>query len=139
MMPLFAISFELYKLHNHFNDVMPPRRGPDLKPELRARISELRSIQWSYKRIHAKYPEVSLSAIIKACQREATRNDNSLTTPRTGVPRKLSPIDRDHVYDIISFHNPHIKNRDLLLEVDSKVKIRTIQKLYRELGRKKWL
>ncbi|PMD21255.1 hypothetical protein NA56DRAFT_659243 [Hyaloscypha hepaticicola] len=118
---------------------MPPRRGPDLKPELRARISELRSIQWSYKRIHVKYPEVSLSAIINACQREATRNDRSLTTPRTGAPRKLSLTDRGHVYDIISFRDPYIKNRDLLHEVDNKVKIRTMQKLCRELGRKKWL
>ncbi|PMD12777.1 hypothetical protein NA56DRAFT_586617, partial [Hyaloscypha hepaticicola] len=105
---------------------IPPRYGPDLKPELRARISELRSIQWSYKRIHAKHPEVSLLAIIKTCQREVTRNNSSLTTPRTGVSRKLSLTDRDYIYDIISFRDPYIKNRDLLHEVNNKVKIRII-------------
>jgi hypothetical protein len=80
---------------------------------------------------------LTLSAIKKACQREAQRD--CLSTPRTGAPRKLTDSDRDHVYDIISFRNPHIKNRDLLLEVDSEVKLRTMKTLCRELGRKKWL
>jgi hypothetical protein len=60
-----------------------------------------------------------------------------LRTLRTGAPRKLLVIEQHYVYDVIIFQNPYIKNQDLLYEVEEQIKIRTIQKLCRELGRKK--
>ena len=46
--------------------------------------------------------------------------------PRSGRPRVLSEQKRDHVYDIVTHVNPHIKMRDLLREVDNKVKKRSL-------------
>ena len=55
-----------------------------------------------------------------------------------GPPRKLTEEMRDYLYDIVVYQNPHIKMRDLVVEVNAAVKKRSIQKLLREMDRRKW-
>ena len=112
-------------------------RGRELTPQLRSRICELRSLGFSYGRIAEIHPEVSRSTIITTCRREALRNDN-VTQPRSGAPRRLTDEQRDYLYDFAVHQNPHSKMRDLLAEVDGAVKKRSVQKLMREMNRRKW-
>jgi hypothetical protein len=112
-------------------------RGPELTPQLRSRICELRSLGYSYGHIAAIHPEVKRSTIITTCRREHLRGNNQ-TRPHSGPPCKLTEEHRDHVYDLISHQDPHIKVRDLCAEVDHVVKEREIQRLCRELNRRKW-
>jgi len=112
-------------------------RDTELSPQLRSRICELRSLKFSYGQIHQIHQEISLSTIKSTCQREALRTDNQ-TKPRTGRPRKLSDEQRDHLYDVVTHQNPHIKIRELLEEVDNVCTKRCIQRLLREMGRRKW-
>jgi transposase len=112
-------------------------RGHELTAQLQSRICELRSIGYSYGQIATIHPEVKRSTIITTCRREQLRDDNK-TRPRSGPPRKLTEEHRDHVYDLISHQDPHIKIRDLCAEVDHVVKERSIQRLCRELDRRKW-
>jgi transposase len=111
-------------------------RGVELSPQMRSRICELRSIHWSYGRIHRKYPEIPISTIQTTCRRERIRQDNQ-TRPRIGAPRKLSEQQRDHIYDTIQ-QNPHVMIPDLLAEVDHVVKKRSIQRLLNEMDMRKW-
>ena len=97
-------------------------RNTELSPQLRSRICELRSIGYSYKRIHQIHPEVPLYTVKTTCRREALRADNC-SRPRSGAPKKLTPEQRDHLYDVAVHQNPHILNRDLLREVDGAVKM----------------
>jgi len=112
-------------------------RGRELTPQLRSRICELRSLGFSYGRIAEIHPEVSRSTIITTCRREALRNDN-VTQPRSGAPCRLTDEQRDYLYDFAVHQNPHSKMRDLLAEVDGAVKKRSVQKLMREMNRRKW-
>ena len=118
---------------------MPPNRRPrsELSPQLRSRLCELRALGYSYPRIHNIHPEVNINTIKTTCRREASRVNN-VSKPRSGAPRKLTDEQRDHIYDIVSFKDPHMKMRDLLSEVDNVVKERSIQGLLREMGRRKW-
>jgi transposase len=111
-------------------------RGCEVSPQMRARICELRSIQWSYNRIHQKYPEIPLSTI-KGVVRRASSQANFTSKPRSGRRRALTDEQRDHVYDIVNHTNPHIKLRDLLREVDDVVKKRSLQGLLREMNKRK--
>lgn len=115
-----------------------PRRGPELSQGARDRICELRSLGWTPSKIKAKHPEWNINTIKTTIRREKERINNA-SKPRTGAPRKLTEDDRDHVYDIITHINPHIKHRDLLREVDHKVKERSIRALCYEMDRRKWL
>jgi hypothetical protein len=58
------------------------RRGPELSPQLRSRICELRSLRWSYAKIQEKHPEILLSTIRYTCQKEASQLNN-VSKPRT--------------------------------------------------------
>lgn len=111
--------------------------GAELSPQLRSRICELHSLSYSYTQIHKIHPEVKLSTIKTTCRRENLRVNNT-TRPRSGAPRKISEVQRDYIYDIVVNQNPHITNRDLLDEVNAICKERTLQRLLRELGRRKW-
>jgi transposase len=113
-------------------------RGAGLSTDMKARISELRSLHWSPNRIHKKHPEIKLSTIKSFIQREARQAQNH-TPSRPGPKRKLSEEDRDHIYDIVHHQNPHIKHRDLLREVDNKIKLSSLRNLLREMGKRKWL
>ena len=122
-----------------------PSRNPvratarkELTPDIRSRICELRSINWSWKKIHERYPDIPLSTIRYTVKREEARNQNK-SLPRTGRPRILTDEQRDHVYDIVTHKNPHISMPDLLAEVDNAVKLRSIRVLLREMDRRKWL
>lgn len=121
---------------------MPPLPRPraantELTPQLRSRICQLRELCYSYGQIAKILPHIKKSTIITTCRREALRDDN-VTRPRSGPPRKLSEEDRDHLYDIIKHQDAHIQHRDLLHEVDDKIKVRSLQRLLREMGLRKW-
>ena len=118
---------------------MPPqrRRNTELSPQLRSRICELRSLGYKFSKIRDIHPEFSYKTIRSTCRREATRQDNS-SKPRPGPPRKLTEEMRDHLYNVVVHQNPHIKMRDLVTEVSGAVKKRSIQKLLREIDRRKW-
>ena len=103
-------------------------RGPELSPQMRSRICELHSLRYSYNAIYRKHPELKRSTIISTIRLEASRVDNT-SKPRSGARRKISEEQRDRVYDIVNFQDPHIKHRDLLREIDDVIKIRSIQKL----------
>jgi transposase len=117
---------------------MPPRRKhTELSVQLRSRLCELRSLGLSFPRIHQLHRDIPLSTIKYTCYKERERENNQ-SKRRPGAPRKLSEEQRDHLYDVAVHQNPHIKNRDLMEEVDETVKKRSIQKLLREMGRRKW-
>ena len=116
--------------------MMPPRK--ELSSQMRARICELHSINWSARRIHLKHPEISISTIRTTIRRQASRDDQA-TKSRSGRPRALTEEQRDHVYDIVNHTNPHIKMRDLLREVNDDCKKRCMQSLLRSMDKKKWL
>ncbi|KAH6654192.1 hypothetical protein BKA67DRAFT_564388 [Truncatella angustata] len=117
---------------------MPPR-GPGLPEVMKARISELRSLGWSPNRIHKKHPDIKLSTIKSYITREAAiaRRATDHTPSKRGPKRKLTEEDRDRIYDIIYHEDPHIKHRDLLQEVDDKVKLTSLRNLLREMGKRK--
>lgn len=117
---------------------MSPPRGPELSQGQRDRICELRSLGWGPTRIHKHHPEIKLCTIKSTLQKEKKR-DNNKSQSRSGAPRKLTEEDRDHIYDTINHTNPQIQHRDLLREVDNKIKTRSLRYLLRELGRRKWL
>ncbi len=112
------------------------RRGPELSPQLRSRLCELRSFGLSFPRIHAVHRDIPLSTIKTTCYREANRVNNQ-SKQRSGAPRKLSDEQRDHFYNLAVHQNPHIKNRELVDKIDETVKKRSIQRLFREMGRRK--
>lgn len=113
-------------------------RGRELSPQMRSRICELHSCGYSYKRIHEIHREIPYSTIRTTCQREASRINNC-SRPRPGAPRKLTEEQRDQIYDTVTYQNPHISHKDLLVSVDNAVKERSLRYLLRELGRRKWL
>lgn len=112
-------------------------RASETSPQLRSRICELRRIGFSYSRIHRLHPEVSRSTVVYTCRKENER-DNNQSKSRSGAPRKLSAEQRDYIYDIVTHQNPHATNQDLLADIDEAVKKRSIQRLLRELGKRKW-
>jgi transposase len=112
-------------------------RGKELTPQMRSRICELKKAGLSQPKIKQLHPEIPLGTIKSTLRREALRVNN-VTRPRSGQPRKLNEEERDHIHDLTT-ENPHIKIRDLLAEVDHKVKKRSIQRLLHEMGHGKQL
>jgi hypothetical protein len=70
------------------------RRGPELSPQLRARICELRSLGWPYNRICEKYLEILRSTIGGTCRNEAKRLNN-FSNPQSGARTGLVPMEGD--------------------------------------------
>lgn len=110
----------------------PRKRGKELDPQLRARIRELKSIGWSYRRIQNKYSDIPLSTIKSTILRDSLRLNN-VSIPRPGRPKKLTEEQRDRIYES-AMSNPHIKLPALIDEVDGAVQKRTIQRLLHEKG-----
>ncbi|MBE3044504.1 hypothetical protein IMZ48_18435 [Candidatus Bathyarchaeota archaeon] len=108
-----------------------PRR--ELPPETRAHILKL-AAHLAPRQIAALYPEIPPSTIRTTLSRAASRGPAHASRPRTGRPRVLTAEQRDHVYDLLAHKNPEIRMRDLLEEVDFKVKARAMRLLVRELG-----
>jgi hypothetical protein len=87
------------------------RRGPELSPQTRARICELRSLGWSYDRIQKKHPEFPYLTIRDTCRKEAQRLNN-VSKPRTGAPRVITEEERDSLLETATL-TPEISCEDL--------------------------
>ena len=111
-------------------------KGRELSPQMRSRICELKSVGYSYSKIHSVHPEIPLSTIKSTCQREKVR-DNNCSKPRSGAPRKLTEEQRDYLYDLAVHQNPHITIQELCSEVDFVVQKRSIQRLMQEMTARK--
>lgn len=114
---------------------MGGRRGPELSPQTRSRICELRSIGWSYNRIHAKHPEISKSTIASTCRQESKRINN-VSQIRPGPKRVISEEQRDLLYDTAT-STPAISYKTLQEEIAPDASIRTIQRLFQEMNLRK--
>jgi hypothetical protein len=104
------------------------RRGTELTPQIRSRICELRSLGWSYARIHEKHPRISTSTIGDTCRREIQRTNN-VSLPRTGAPRKISEEQRDMLYDT-AMSTPSISYESLKDTVATKASVRSLKRLF---------
>ena len=108
-------------------------RGPELTPEIRARICELRSIGWSYGKIQARHPTIPRSTIASTCKKERDRVGQK-SKSRSGAPRKITEDERDRMVEILKSKDPDIKWKDLTKECD-KAKVTTVRKLMSEVRR----
>ena len=111
----------------------------ELQPQMRARIVELASERWSPSRIHRKYPEISLATIYTTIHKYPFGTTDFTSKPRSGRPHALTKEQRDYVYNIVHYTNPHIKMQDLLREVNDNCKKQCMQGLLREMNKRKWL
>ena len=113
-----------------------PRRGPELSPQMRSRICELRQIGWSYTRIYNLHLEIPKSTIAYTCKKETLRINNK-SILRFGTLRKLIEKQCDQIYDIVMYEDPYIKTRDLFAIIDNVVREQSLRYLLREMGRRK--
>jgi transposase len=94
---------------------------PELTPALRERICELHDAAgWGYKRIHKRYPFVSLSGFQYTIKKESERT-GGVTKARSGRPKKLDEADQEKLKRAIT-KNPKITREEMLAEVSHKVK-----------------
>lgn len=93
------------------------RRGKELTPEMRARICELRSIGWSYRKIQARHCTIPLSTIVSTCKREHDRVGQK-SKPRSGAPRKIAKDERDRMVEIPRFMEPDIKSKKAAMSTE---------------------
>ncbi|KAJ5158972.1 uncharacterized protein N7500_008623 [Penicillium coprophilum] len=73
-------------------------RSAELTPAIRERICELHAIGWGYKRIHKRYPNISLSTIRYTVKKESERREG-VSKPRSGRPKKRTEADKDRILD----------------------------------------
>lgn len=112
-------------------------KSSDLTPALRERICELHSaVHWGYKRIHKRYPWVSISTIRYTIKKEQERRIG-VSKPRSGRPKKLNEEDKKRLLDAIE-DNPRVTHEDLLSEVSYKVKKDSIRRLLNCENLRKW-
>lgn len=110
-------------------------RGPELSPQMRARICELRSLGWSYDRIHTKHPDIPKSTIGNTCRNEAKRLNN-VSRPRPGPPRVITEEQRDMLYDTAT-SAPSVSYETLQTQVAPDASIRSIKRLLQEMNLRK--
>lgn len=122
--------------HHDHDKYLTMARGKELTPEARARICELRSIGWSYNKIHEFHPEIPRSTIRYTCGKEKERLQQR-SKPRLGQPRKITEDERDRMLEIVEFDDPFIKWRDLTRTCEN-AKERAVRKLMSEMGYRKW-
>lgn len=128
-----------YDAPPRYRDHVAARRsGYQLSPFERIKLVELKSIGWSYKEIHERYPYIPISTIKTTWARASQRGPTQETLPRSGQPKKLDQDDKAKLLQAID-QNPRVKYDDLLATVDYKVKRQAIWKLLREENRRKWL
>lgn len=78
---------------------MPARS--ELTPALRERICELHSaVHWGCKRVHRRYPRISISTICYTIKKEYERRAG-VSKPRSGRPKKLDETDKVRLLDTI--------------------------------------
>ena len=105
---------------------MPSRS--ELTPAIRERICELHSAaHWGYKRIHKRYPWISLSTIRYTIKKEHERRAG-VSKPRSGRPSKLNKADKVRLLDTVR-EDPWAIYEDLLAKVSYRVKINLIRRL----------
>lgn len=94
------------------------RRGPELSPQMRARICELRPLGWSYDRIQKRYPEIPYSTIGDTCRKEAQRLNN-FSKRRPGAPRVITEEARDSLLEtdslLLKYHTKLYEHRNALM------------------------
>src|SRR5271156_4239591 len=104
------------------------RRGPELSPQMRARICELRSLGWwSYDRIQKKHPEIPYTTIGNTCRNEALRVNN-VSKPRPGAPRVITENERDSLLETVLL-TPEISYEALRAQECPNAALRTMKQL----------
>ena len=117
---------------------MPRTPGAkELGPTLRARICELHSIGWGYKRIHQKHPSISISTIRNTIKLESSRS-NQHTLSRSGGPKKLSPLQENELLKKAE-EDEHIKMRELQDAVNNSVSKSTVRRVFQNQHKRKWI
>lgn len=108
----------------------------ELTSAIRERICELHAIGWGYKRIHTRYPQVSLSTIRYTIKKEPERRAG-VSKARSGRPTKLNSTEKVRLFEAV-VENPKITYEDLLAEVSYKVKKESIRRLLNTENHRKW-
>src|SRR5271165_7318083 len=108
------------------------RRGPELSPQMRSRICELRSIGWSYQRIFEKHLEIPYSTIASTCQKERERLNN-VSKPRCGAPRVITEEERDSLLETVLL-TPELSYEALRAQECTNASIRAMKQLLQEMN-----
>ena len=117
---------------------MPRTPGAkELDPTTRARICELHSIGWGYRRIYKRYPYVSMSTIRNTIKLESSQS-NQCSLPRSGGPKKLSPSEENELLKKAE-EDKHIKMRELQNAVNNSVSKSTVRRLFQTMHKCKWM
>jgi hypothetical protein len=131
----FSISLLLPSLLYPYYIFKMARCGPELNPQMRARICELRSFGWSYNKIKKKHLEIPRITIADTCRQESKRLNNALQ-PRPGAPRVITEEQRDMLYDE-AISAPSISHEALQAQVAPNASIRLIKRLLQEMNIRK--
>lgn len=116
---------------------MPRTPGArEIPPTVRARICELHSIGWSYKKIHERFPFISYSSVRYTVKKEASRRDQR-SQYRSGQPKKLSPEQERELIQKTQ-QDEHIKMRELHEAVQECASRTTVRSLFRNIHKRKW-
>ena len=105
-------------------------KNKEMTPTMRARICELHSIGWGYRKIHTRYPQIPVSTIRYTILNENDRDDHA-SKPRSGRPPALSREQRDLLHKLVT-ENPHIKMRELQAAVGTSPSKHTVRRILRE-------
>lgn len=115
----------------------PRRKNCELDVNLRTQITTLKDVaKWSYRQIHAKYPDIPLSTIKMTCLRSRIRHKEE-SCKRSERPKILNEDDRQKILQKVH-ENPRASYDDLLSEVNHKCKKYSIARLLSIEGLRKW-
>lgn len=104
----------------------------------RIKLIELKSIGWSYKEIHERYPSIPIGTIKTTIARSNQRGLTQVTRRRSGGPKKLNEEERTMLLNTID-QDPRIKYDHLLSRLDHSVSRQTLWRFFREQNKRKWL
>jgi transposase len=99
---------------------------------MRARICELRSIGWSYRKIQERH-SIPLSTIVSTIKREHDRVGQK-SKPRSGAPKAITQEERDRMAEKLKL-DPNITWKDLSKECEN-ASVTTVRKLMSEFRRR---
>lgn len=101
-------------------DHPPHRRGAQLDPIMRTKITTLKLVAgWSYSQI-AKHYSIPLSTVKKTVSMHEKRGYTNETLSRSGRPQKLSEEERQFIFESVR-KDPNVKLKVLLDGVDNKI------------------
>jgi transposase len=117
---------------------MPRAKRPELSPQLRGRILELRDLGWSLARIAQKHelPKSTVQYTVAQGNERAARNQAS--KPRIGAPRVISEDQRDAIVEALNA-TPSITHLALQQQEALNASVDTIRRLLREMNMRKWI